>query len=315
MALYDPVGTGVPVNEKDRRLPPSVISGFQLTAVHEVRRSFRSSPVLDPGMTEDGRFLAVHVPGAHSDVGGGYHRDGLSTRSANLVIDYLNALSDKPFLEKREESQDPRMNVIHRSEEGMLVYRLDKKVDRLQADGVVERLVPRHMQDKVDDPYNAEPRDEALNARFARQPVRIGPVPGQALTPDRPEHPDHALYRQIQQRVEQLDAGLGRSYDQYSERLTASLLTVAKANGMERVDQVVLSRDSQQGPAGQHVFLVQGQSGDPARMRLQVDTAEALSVPVENSWKALEKIHQQQEQEQRGQQHTQQQAAPPAMQM
>ncbi|MGN0857687.1 MAG: XVIPCD domain-containing protein [Stenotrophomonas sp.] len=321
VALYDPVGTGVPVNDKDRRLPPSVISGFQIISEDERRGTFKATHIIDPGMTADGRLLAVTVPGAHSDVGGSYHRDGLGARSANLMTDYLNGLSNQPFLEKREESLDPRMNVIHRSEEGMLIYRIGNKVDRLEPEGHVERLVPKHMVDKVADPNNAEPRDEALNARFARQQVTIGPVPGQVaatatperpLTPDMPGHPDHALHQQIRQKVEQMDAGLGRSYDAMSERMTASLLTVAKANGMERVDQVMLSRDSAAGPAGQHVFLVQGNAEDPLRMRLQVNTGEALSVPVENSWQALEKVNAQQEAQRQANQEqlqTQQQTA------
>ena len=324
VALYDPVGTGVPVNDKDRRLPPSVISGFQIIAEDERRGTFKATHIIDPGMTADGRLLAVTVPGAHSDIGGSYHRDGLGARSGNLMTDYLNGLSNQPFLEKREESLDPRMNVIHRSEEGMLIYQLGNKVDRLQPEGYVERLVPRHMADMVADPNNAEPRDEVLNARFARQPVTIGSVPGQVavasmrgqpLTPDMPDHPDHALHQQIRQKVEQLDAGLGRSYDAMSQRLTASLLTVAKANGMERVDQVMLSRDSAAGPAGQHVFLVQGNAEDPLRMRLQVNTAEALSVPVENSWQALENINQQQEAQRQAERDNPQPSASAAMRM
>ena len=314
----------MPVNDKDRRLPPSVISGFQIIAEDERRGTFKVSHIIDPGMTADGRLLAVTVPGAHSDIGGSYHRDGLGARSGNLMADYLNGLSSQPFLQKREESLDQRMNVIHRSEEGMLIYQLGNKVDRLQPEGYVERLVPRHMADMVADPNNAEPRDEVLNARFARQPVTIGSVPGQVavasmrgqpLTPDMPDHPDHALHQQIRQKVEQLDAGLGRSYDAMSQRLTASLLTVAKANGMERVDQVMLSRDSAAGPAGQHVFLVQGNAEDPLRMRLQVNTAEALSVPVENSWQALENINQQQEAQRQAERDNPQPSASAAMRM
>lgn len=130
-----------------------------------------------------------------------------------------------------------------------------------------------------------------------------------------PEHPDHALHQQIKQKVQQLDAGLGRGYDAISERMTASLLTVAKGNGMERVDQVMLSQNSAAGPAGQHVFLVQGNADDALRMRLQVNTAEALSVPVETSWKALEGINQQQAQQRQADQNTQQQATTPALRM
>ena len=97
--------------------------------------------------------------------------------------------------------------------------------------------------------------------------------------------------------------------------MTASLLTVAKANGMERVDQVMLSRDSAAGPAGQHVFLVQGNAEDPLRMRLQVNTGEALSVPVESSWKALEKVNAQQEAQRQANQEQLQTQQQPAQRM
>jgi hypothetical protein len=102
VALFDPVGTGHEMHE-DRRLPPSVVSGIQLTALDEHRGLFKSDRLIDPGITPDGRFAGVYAPGAHSDVGGGYHRDGLSQRSGNLAIDYLNGLSDQPFLSKNPE--------------------------------------------------------------------------------------------------------------------------------------------------------------------------------------------------------------------
>lgn len=171
--LFDAVNTGRP-EDRDRRPPPSVISGFQIIAEDERRNKFKSDHIIDPGLSPDGRFLGVTVAGAHSDVGGSYHRDGLAIRSNNLMIDYLNALSDKPFLQKGMEPNDPRLNVVHRSEEGMLLYRIDRKVDRDTPDGYNELLVPRRDRGKVADPYNAEPRDEALSARFERQPVGDG---------------------------------------------------------------------------------------------------------------------------------------------
>ena len=181
VGLFDPVGTGVPVNDKDRRLPPSVISGFQLIAEDERRAQFKSSHIIDPGLTPDGRFLGVTVGGAHSDTGGSYHRDGLGIRSGNLMIDYLNALSDQPYLAKSAEPDDLRRNVVHRSEEGMLLFQLGEKVDRRKPEGYEERLVPSDQMNKVSDPYNAEPRDEVLNQSFDHRYVTIGPVPEQQL--------------------------------------------------------------------------------------------------------------------------------------
>jgi hypothetical protein len=177
VALFDPVGTGVPVDEKDRRLPPSVISGVQIIAADERRGLFKSTHIIDPGASEDGRFLGVMVAGAHSDVGGSYHRDGLAIRSGNLMTDYLNSLSDQPFLEKRAEPLEPGRNVVHRSEDGMLLYRLGSKVDRQSEDGYIERLVPKDRIDKVHDAYNAEPVDPTLKDRFEYRPVKIGQTP------------------------------------------------------------------------------------------------------------------------------------------
>lgn len=174
VGLFDPVGTGEPVRDHDRRLPPSVISGFAIMSEDERRGLFKSDRIIDPGMTPDGRFLGVMVAGVHSDVGGSYHRDGLAIRSENLMIASLNGLSDKPFLELESVPDDPRLNVVHRSEDGMLIYRLGHKIDRLGPDGYNELLVPKREIGQVSDPYNAEPRDESLNRQFERQAVKVG---------------------------------------------------------------------------------------------------------------------------------------------
>jgi hypothetical protein len=180
VGLFDAVGTGAPVNDYDRRLPPSVISGLQIFAKDEHRGLFKSDHIIDPGVTADGRFLGVVVPGAHSDVGGGYLRNGLSLRSGNLMIDYLNGLSDHPFLQKEPEYDDPRLNVVHRSTEGMLLYRAWPKIDRLEPDGYTTLEVPRHHHHGArvtGDPYNAAPRDETLSSQFDFRDVAIGDVP------------------------------------------------------------------------------------------------------------------------------------------
>lgn len=187
VALFDPVGTGRAMHE-DRRLPPSVISGIQFISMDERRSLFKSDHIIDPGITPDGRFAGVHVPGAHSDVGGGYHRDGLSIRSGNMAIDYLNGLSDQPFLDKSREPDDPRLNVIHHSQEGMLLYRIAPRIDRLQPDGYNELQVSRREAGHVADPYNAEPRDEMLSRQFERQPMPNAPPPGAlSAPPDAPK--------------------------------------------------------------------------------------------------------------------------------
>ncbi|MGO4782137.1 DUF2235 domain-containing protein, partial [Lysobacter sp. 2RAB21] len=69
VGLFDPVGTGEPRNH-DRRLPPTVMSAFQITAEDERRDQFKSTNILHDGFAEDRRFLNVTVGGAHSNIGG-----------------------------------------------------------------------------------------------------------------------------------------------------------------------------------------------------------------------------------------------------
>lgn len=158
--LFDPVGTGTPY-EHDRRLAASVVSGFQITAEHERRNLFPGTRIMDPGMTADGRFLNVQVAGAHSNIGGSYRLDGLSIRSGNLMIDYLNGLSSEPFLERREVHPDPERDVIHRSENHQFFYRtsqFDRQGQRIHQ----EVLAPPTLCQI--DCRDAMPRNEAMAA-------------------------------------------------------------------------------------------------------------------------------------------------------
>ena len=179
VALFDPVGTGEP-RKHDRRQPPSVLSGFQITAEDERRNLFKSTSVLDPGVSENGRFLNVTVGGAHSDIGGSYALNGLSVRSGNLMVDYLNSLSDQPFLAKRALPSAPEMNVVHRSEEHQWFYRTSD----FDKDGQRDRMTRLTPDKRVSDPHNNEPRDEAMNGRFPQRPVAIGPLPPERPSPE-----------------------------------------------------------------------------------------------------------------------------------
>jgi hypothetical protein len=151
VGLFDPVATGHPM-KFDRRLPPSVVSGLQITAENELRATFPSDQIIAPGMSEDGRFLNISVPGAHSDVGGGYLRNGLSIRCGNLMRDYCNAFDEEPKLAKQFEPADQRFNVVHRSSEGQTIFRMDPRAGiRGEITGTNEHLAPR-MPDGTDAP-------------------------------------------------------------------------------------------------------------------------------------------------------------------
>lgn len=297
VGLFDPVGTGEPRNH-DRRLPPSVLSAFQITAEDERRGLFKSTHILDPGITENGRFLNVMVAGAHSDVGGGYHHNGLSIRSGNLMVDYLNALSDQPFLHKSPVPDDPRLNVVHRSEEGMLLYRVLPKVDRTKPEGYVEELTPASVC-RTGDYRNAESIDKAMDARFEHHGVRVGEVPLQLPDAAR-THPQQLAYTKIADGVDALAAKPGSGLAADRGNLSAGLLLNYERNryglGMTGIDHVLLGQPV--GNAGPNAFLVQGGLNDPTQRRLAAPVAELAAQPAEASFKQLDALNREREQQQ-----------------
>lgn len=179
VGLYDPVPTGA-MEKLDRRLPPSVVSGFQINAADEKRGTFPVDRIIPKGLSEDGRFLSVSVAGAHSDIGGSYLRNGLGTRSQNLMTDYHNALFSEPLLRRLPETYDPRMNVIHRSEEGGVFKYLQyiSAADRDTPKGEVTKLMPDDGSPVSKDPAiaAARQRPEPMAATVAEVAQRATPV-------------------------------------------------------------------------------------------------------------------------------------------
>lgn len=114
------------------------------------------------------------------------------------------------------------------------------------------------------------------------------------LDPRKEGHPDQPLYRQIRDGVSAVDARHGRSFDETSERMTASLLAAAKSGGLERVDHVVLGNPPSDG-SGPRMFIVQGALDNPAHLRASVAVSEAISTPVEQSLAKVEQMSQAQQ--------------------
>jgi hypothetical protein len=301
VGLFDPVGTGEPRNH-DRRLPPSVVSGFQIVAEDELRGSFKSTSIIDQGMTPDGRLLGVTVAGAHTDVGGGYHLNGLGIRSGNLMVDYLNSLSDTPYLQKRAEPSDPAMNVVHRSEEGMHGLMRINAADQGDARRTVETMAPRGVKG---DRENAEPVDAVLKASMDHRNMPITTPPAEKaaldqtrLDPTQAGHPDHKLHQQSSEAVRKLDESMGRTPDANSDRMAASVTLLARHGGLERVDHLVLSRGTDTVKPGENVIAVQGRLDDPSHLRAHMKTQVAIETPVVESFKQLEAVNAQQKNQQ-----------------
>lgn len=218
VALFDPVATGVPM-QFDRRLPSSVVSGFQITAKDEFRASFPSDQIIPPGVSPDGRFLNLTVPGAHSDVGGGYLRNGLSIRSGNLMRDYLAAFNETPSLVKEFEPTDTRFNVLHRSVEGQHIFRLDPRVGvRGLPSGTNHVLAPDHVNEAGAWPQKPAPLNPGLAAPTRHIP--IGP-------PSTEPNPHLSFARPTPAQL--AEAGRGPSYAGALGRVVGVGATVADA--------------------------------------------------------------------------------------
>ncbi|MGO1072489.1 XVIPCD domain-containing protein [Lysobacter sp. CA199] len=106
-----------------------------------------------------------------------------------------------------------------------------------------------------------------------------------------PDHSDHNLYSQIASHVRDQDRQHGRQWDETSERMTASLLALAKEGGLSRVDHVVFSNKSGQVAAGENVFVVQGRLDDPAHLRAHMKTDEAARTPEAVSFDKVEALN------------------------
>lgn len=112
------------------------------------------------------------------------------------------------------------------------------------------------------------------------------PIAGERskLTPAQQGHPDHGLYSQIAGHIRQHDQQRGRQWDDTSERMTASLLALAKDHGLSRVDHVVFSAQTERVGAGENVFVVQGALDDPAHTRAHMKTEDAARTPEAESF-------------------------------
>ena len=134
-------------------------------------------------------------------------------------------------------------------------------------------------------PVEAQPAPPS--SATAQQELEAPPAP---LLPTQPEHPDHALYQQVREGVAALDAKHGRTFDEASERMTASLLVLAKDNDLDRVDHVLLSNATADRPAGHTLFVVQGEPSDPAHQRAAMPTELAAQTSVEESMQQFDAV-------------------------
>ncbi|WP_147653812.1 XVIPCD domain-containing protein [Vulcaniibacterium gelatinicum] len=113
-----------------------------------------------------------------------------------------------------------------------------------------------------------------------------------ARTPADPGHPDHALLETLRVHVRALDRQAGKGWDEYSDRLAASALVMAKRMGFTARDELHLAcnRATERYAAGEILHLARTgpyASADPAANLARMPTAEALAQPAEARYRQL----------------------------
>lgn len=155
-----------------------------------------------------------------------------------------------------------------------------------------QHIAPRQQQGR-----RPEPHFDAEHAMVAEQGTAINnesPLPGRRSAVAELGDADRSLYMQIRAGVELLDAAHGKSWDESSQRMSASLLVLAKEQGLSRVDHVVLNNPTEALARGERVFVVEGAMDDPAHRRGQMNTMDALRIPEVESLQRADALSQSQ---------------------
>lgn len=127
-----------------------------------------------------------------------------------------------------------------------------------------------------------------------------------------PGHPDHPLLEKIRGSVRDLEQGIGKPWDEQSERISASALSLAVGNRFGPGDdvKVTLNRPTAQNAAGEVLFVYRdgrGASPDPAANYAHMPVSQALSLPAPERYEQAQAMREAQAAEQRSSQETAQQ--------
>ncbi|WP_397606705.1 XVIPCD domain-containing protein [Silanimonas sp.] len=101
------------------------------------------------------------------------------------------------------------------------------------------------------------------------------------------------LFQSLRGHVHTMDRAIGRTPDDASDRVAAALCAECRANGLTRVDGVVLGQKGGSAQPGEYVFAYSGSSERPSDW-VGVRTAEAVQTPVEQSLAKAETLQRQQ---------------------
>lgn len=140
----------------------------------------------------------------------------------------------------------------------------------------------------------------------SRAPDKLAPPAERPARPgaNDPSHPDHPLLEKIRGSVRDLEQSIGKPWDEQSERISASALSLAVANKFAPGDdvKVALNRPTAQNAAGEVLFVYRdgrGASPDPAANYAHMPVAQALSLPAPERYEQAQAMRETQAAEQR----------------
>ena len=244
-----------------------------------------SSPIstlsLDEAQGRVERALEAKQPVAMSTQGRDVH-DGLRESHAYIVMGITrDAGSDSTMVRLRDPYGDNRdVNEGNRnSGNPEITVSLNRLVEKGSFGeftiGPAPRTQTQTQGQTPDAPAQVQPQG---SVDPSRTPV---PATPETLTPS-----DRALNGTIKSSVQQLVQGMGKTWDDKDDRLTASLTLLAKRSGFSEMDQlaVMFNNPTESRRGGELVFLHRtgpDASNNPAANRAHMATADALAEPAQ----------------------------------
>jgi peptidoglycan hydrolase-like protein with peptidoglycan-binding domain len=289
-----------------------VVTAVQDSKLRHVAGDFRSSMKSTPGIEtriDAEKFALTHLaetgnPLPMSEIAA-YQRSVQPLQvgmRGDAVAAMQRDLGDLGYLSRSGLAPDPDGHFGRGTEEALKSFQQTEGLVR-HGEGSVLTLQRLHEQ--------ARSRDvgmETIRAQSASMPqCRL----------DDPAHPDHRMFVATRALVRDLDRSHGRSPDDRSDNLAASLVVAARQSGLERIDQIALSDDASklwgvQRPAGvrDHFFDRQANTDTVQALNTSISESSNRWPDAMQAYEAVRQGEQQMRQQTLDQQQTQTQNGP-----
>ncbi|HZX79460.1 MAG TPA: XVIPCD domain-containing protein [Lysobacter sp.] len=219
---------------------------------------------------------------------------GKARRTADAIGDYWRGelTEDQLRARLRTAVNDPAFPERSRNELDFL-QNIEPRPARTQAAGnalPAHGPVPPDLQGATRPPFNRAADPQRPNDAERQNMIDRDRPRGNDLHIGRPDESADPLYRQAEAAVRRLDESMGKAYDSHSACMAASLARLARENGVQRIDHVVLSEAVGNVRKGENVFIVQGGMAEATNRVFHMKTQDAISTPVEQSLARMQAV-------------------------